>query len=304
MEIKILGSAAGGGFPQWNSRVGLNQALHEGRTRAVARTQSSIAVRGSGPLWLLVNASPDIRQQILATPELQPAPGTRGTGIGGVLLMDSQIDHTAGLTLMREGAPLDVYCTRPVHDDLTTGLPLFNVLSHYCGVTWHEIRPSARTSFAIDAIPGLSFTVVALSSAAPPYSPHRGNPHPGDNIGLIVTDETRGHRLFYAPGLGAIDHELADVMDRCDTLLVDGTFFTETEMIDQGVGTKTAASMGHLPQSGEAGMLAQLARWPDKRRVLIHINNTNPILDPDSAERATVEAAGIEVAYDGMEIRP
>ncbi|RJS91666.1 pyrroloquinoline quinone biosynthesis protein PqqB [Salinisphaera sp. Q1T1-3] len=300
MEIKVLGSAAGGGFPQWNSNVGLNRALHDGQTRASARTQSSIAVRGRGEDWLLINASPDIRQQILATPALRPAPGRRGTGIGAVLLMDSQIDHTAGLTLLREGEKLDVHCTRQVYEDLTTGWPLFNVLSHYCGADWHEIVPGRDIS--LDVLPGVGLRAVALSSAAPPYSPHRQAPTPGDNIGLVLTDAATGRRVFYAPGLGAIDDVVAAEMAASDVLLVDGTFFTETEMIDQGVGRKTAASMGHLPQSGEQGMLATLARWPDKRRVLIHINNTNPILDPDSEARATVAAAGVEVAHDGMEI--
>ncbi|ROO25545.1 pyrroloquinoline quinone biosynthesis protein PqqB [Salinisphaera orenii] len=301
MFVRVLGSAAGGGFPQWNTNVGLNRAWHEGTTRASPRTQSSIAVSADGRHWLLVNASPDVRQQILDFPALRPAPDTRGTGIAAILLMDSQIDHTAGLTILREGEPLTVWSTRPVYEDLTTGLPLFNVLAHYCGVDWHEID-TAGGEFTMDGVPGLRFDTVELSSAAPPYSPHRGDPHPGDNIGLIVTDETTGGRLFYAPGLGAPDDELAAVARDADCLLVDGTFFTETEMIDQGVGTKTAASMGHLPQSGEHGMLAWLGGFPDTRRVLIHINNTNPILDPDSPERATVERAGVEVAFDGMEI--
>ena len=303
MYVRVLGSAAGGGFPQWNTNVGLNRKLHEGTTRAQARTQSSIAVSADAKHWLLVNASPDVRQQILDFEALRPAPETRGTGIGAVLLMDSQIDHATGLTILREGDTLPVWSTRPVYEDLTTGLPLFNVLSHYCGVDWHEIDTAAE-HFAIDGVPGLSFRAVELSSAAPPYSPHRGDPHPGDNIGLIVTDDATGGTLFYAPGLGAPDDTIAAVARQSDCLLVDGTFFTETEMIDQGVGTKTAASMGHLPQSGQRGMLAALARFADKRRILIHINNTNPTLDPDSPERATVAAAGVEVAYDGMEIQP
>jgi pyrroloquinoline quinone biosynthesis protein B len=301
MYVRVLGSAAGGGFPQWNTNVGLNRKLHEGTTRAEARTQSSIAVSADYKHWLLVNASPDVRQQILDFEALRPAPESRGTGIGAVLLMDSQIDHATGLIILREGDTLPVWSTRPVYEDLTTGLPLFNVLSHYCGVDWHEID-TAADRFAIDGVPGLSFRAVELSSAAPPYSPHRGDPHPGDHIGLIVTDETTGGTLFYAPGLGAPDDSIAAVARESDCLLVDGTFFTETEMIDQGVGVKPAAAMGHLPQSGENGMLAWLANFPDKRRVLIHINNTNPILDPDSPERATVENAGVEVAFDGMEI--
>ncbi|GAB3676936.1 pyrroloquinoline quinone biosynthesis protein PqqB [Salinisphaera aquimarina] len=302
MHVRVLGSAAGGGFPQWNTNVGLNRQLHEGTTRATARTQSSIAVSADGERWLLVNASPDVRQQILDFPALRPAPDTRGTGIGAILLMDSQIDHTAGLMILREGDTLPIWSTRPVYEDLTTGLPLFKVLEHFCGVDWHEID-TAASGFAIDGVPGLSFRAVELSSAAPPYSPHRGDPHPGDNIGLIVTDDATGGQLFYAPGLGAPDDEIAAIARAADCVLVDGTFFTETEMIDQGVGTKAAATMGHLPQSGDNGMLTWLAQFPGTRRVLIHINNTNPILDPDSPERATVEEAGVEVSYDGLEIK-
>lgn len=301
MHVRVLGSAAGGGFPQWNTNVGLNRQLHEGKTKALARTQSSIAVSGDRERWLLVNASPDVRQQILGFPALRPAPEKRGTGIAAILLMDSQIDHTAGLTILREGERLPIWSTRPVYDDLTTGLPLFKVLDHYCGVDWHEID-TAAPAFAIDGLPGLTFRAVELSSAAPPYSPHRNNPHPGDNIGLVVQDDVTGGVLFYAPGLGMPDERIAEVAREADCMLVDGTFFTETEMIDQDVGVKSAASMGHLPQSGDNGMLAWLAQFPDARRVLIHINNTNPILDPDSDARAVVEQAGIEVAFDGMEI--
>lgn len=301
MFVRVLGSAAGGGFPQWNTNVGNNRRLHEHLTRASARTQSSIAVSADADRWLLVNASPDVRQQILDFEGLRPAPQTRGTGIGAVLLMDSQIDHTAGLMILREGDPLEVWSTRAVREDLTTGLPLFNVLSHYCRVHWHEIH-TADGEFTIPQLPGLRFDTVELSSAAPPYSPHRHNPHPGDNIGLIVTDETTGGCLFYAPGLGKVDAAVEQAACRADCLLVDGTFFTETEMIDQGVGGKCAAAMGHLPQTGDNGMLAWLARFPGTRRVLIHINNTNPILDPDSPERAVVESGGVEVAYDGLEI--
>lgn len=302
MYIRILGSAAGGGFPQWNTNVGLNRRFHEGNTRASARTQSSIAVSADGERWLLVNASPDVRQQVLDFPELRPAAETRGTGVAAILLMDSQIDHTAGLLMLREGEPLPIWSTRPVFEDLTTGLPLLNVLDHFCGAKWHEID-TAAPSFAIDGLAGLSFRAVELSSAAPPYSPHRNDPHPGDNIGLLVRDDATGGTLFYAPGLGTPDESIAAIARDADCLLVDGTFFTETEMIDQGVGVKPAAAMGHLPQSGDDGMLAWLAQFPDTRRVLIHINNTNPILDPDSDARAVVEDADVEVSYDGMEIR-
>lgn len=301
MRVHVLGSAAGGGFPQWNCNSGNNRGWHEGTSRAEARTQSSIAVSADGHRWVLINASPDVRQQVIGFDGLRAAPGTRQTGIAAVVLIDAQIDHTAGLTILREGAPLDVWCTRPVHEDLTTGLPLFKVLEHYCTVRWHEIA-LAETAFDIPQAPGLRFTAVPLESAAPPYSPHRNNPHPGDNIGLLIEDPGTGGRLFYAPGLGKIGAGVTQAMAAADCLLVDGSFFYEDEMQRMGVGRKTAAEMGHLPQSGDNGMLALMAHYPNKRRILIHINNTNPILDPDSEERAAVEAAGVEVAHDGLDI--
>lgn len=301
MRVRVLGSAAGGGFPQWNCNRGNNRLWHEGATRAEARTQSSITVSADGERWVLINASPDVRQQVIGFEGLRAAPDTRATGIAAVVLIDSQIDHSAGLLILREGKPLDVWCTRPVREDLSTGLPLFKVLDHYCGVHWHEIDLQAP-AFAIPQAPGLGFTAIQLESAAPPYSPHRNNPHPGDNIGLLIEDTATGGKLFYAPGLGKPGAGVAAAMAAADCLLVDGSFYYEDEMQRMGVGTKPASAMGHLRQSGAGGMLELLAGYPDKRRVLIHINNTNPILDPDSKERATVEAAGVEVAYDGMEI--
>lgn len=301
MRVHVLGSAAGGGFPQWNCNSGNNRRLFEGTTRAQPRTQSSITVSADGERWVLINASPDARQQVLGFEGLRAAPGTRETGIAAVVLLDAQIDHTTGLTILREGEPLNVWCTHPVHEDLTTGLPLFNVLAHYCTVQWHEIELEQPT-FEIPQAPGLRFTAVPLESAAPPYSPHRNDPHPGDNIGLLIEDPASGGCLFYAPGLGKVGAGVTHAMAVADCLLVDGSFFYEDEMVRMGVGVKSAADMGHLPQSGDNGMLALLSNYPDKRRILIHINNTNPILDPDSDERAVVEAAGVEVAHDGLDI--
>lgn len=301
MRVHVLGSAAGGGFPQWNCNRGNNRRFHEGSSRAQPRTQSSITVSADGENWVLINASPDVRQQVIAFEGLRAKPDTRDTGIAAIVLIDSQIDHTAGLMILREGKPLDVWCTRPVQEDLTTGLPLFGMLEHYCTVRWHEIV-LADPVFDIPQVPGLRFTAIQLESAAPPYSPHRNNPHPGDNIGLLIEDTNTGGTLFYAPGLGQPGAAVANAMAAADCLLVDGTFFYEDEMARMGVGNKPAAAMGHLRQSGAGGMLELLARYPDKRRILIHINNTNPILDPDSDERAVVEAAGVEVASDGMDI--
>jgi pyrroloquinoline quinone biosynthesis protein B len=300
VRVHVLGSAAGGGFPQWNCNCRNCDGLRRGNLRARPRTQSSIAVSADGANWVLLNASPDILAQLRGFPEAQPCRAVRDTGIVGIVLMDSQIDHTTGLMMLREGGPLRVYCTDPVRDDLTVANPLFRILEHYCGVEWRRIDGHGR--FRVDGAPGLAFDVIALASKAPPYSPHRDDPHAGDNIGLLVTDDGTGHSLFYAPGLGRIEPHLRAVFGRADCLLVDGTFWTEDEMIRLAVGSKPAADMGHLPQSGTGGMIEELAAYPHARRILIHINNTNPILDEDSPERARLEAAGIEVAHDGMRI--
>lgn len=303
MHIQILGSAAGGGFPQWNCNCRNCAGLRAGTLNAEARTQSSIALSDDGVNWVLCNASPDIRAQIEAFPALQPARRLRDTAIAAVLLMDSQIDHVTGLLTLREGCPHPVWCTEMVHQDLTSGFPLFTMLQHWNGgLAWNPIALDGEP-FSIPACPGLRFTAIALRSSAPPYSPHRGNPHPGDNIGLFVEDLRTGGSLFYAPGLGQVDEALLGWMRRADCLLVDGTLWRDDEMRLCEVGDKLGSEMGHLPQSGPGGMLEVLDGLQDKRRVLIHINNTNPILDADSAERAELDARGIEVARDGMAIR-
>lgn len=304
MKIIVLGSSAGGGFPQWNCNCKNCSGMRNGTLRAKARTQSSIAVSADGDNWVLINASPDILTQIRATPALQPARQSRDSGIAAVLLIDAQIDHVTGLLMLREGKPIPLYCTASVWDDLTTGLPLVPVLSHYCGVQWHplNIRHDRMDAIELPGITGVRFTPLTLSSKAPPYSPHRENPHPGDNIGLLIEDMTSGKKVFYAPGLGEIEPRVEAAMRSADCLLVDGTFWSADEMIQLGFSTKHAADMGHLPQSGPGGMIECLRRMDADRKILIHINNTNPILDEDSEQHATLLQHGIEIAYDGMEI--
>lgn len=299
MRIRVLGSAAGGGFPQWNCNCPNCHGVRQGTVAAHPRTQSSIAVSAEGTSWVLFNASPDILAQIRAFPALQPARALRDTGIGAIVLSDGQIDHTTGLLMLREGKPLEIYCTAPVREDLTTGNPLFRILDHYCGVSWH---PIAAEPFSIPAAPGLEFTPVPLASKAPPYSPHRDRPHPGDNIGMRVAEAATGRALFYAPGLGEIEPAVARHLENSDCVLVDGTFWTDDEMVRLEISQKRARDIGHLPQSGEGGMLSVLAPLARPRKILIHINNTNPILREDSPERAELIAAGVEVAFDGMEI--
>ncbi len=301
MRLTVLGASAGGGFPQWNCNCRNCAGLRAGTLRATPRTQSSVFLQGDGPEGLLVNASPDVLQQIRATPALQPGRAQRDSAIAAVLLMDGQVDHATGLLMLRERTQrLPVWCTDPVAEDLTQGLPLLRVLGHFCGVARERVVPDGR-AFEVPGLPGLQLRAFALASKAAPYSPHREAPVPGDNIGLLVSDRARGSSLFYAPGLGEITPALFDTMCGADAVLVDGTFWTDDEMIALGLSKKTAREIGHLPQSGPGGMLEWLDRLPaGTRRLLIHINNTNPILDEDSPERAQLDARGVEVCEDGL----
>ncbi len=304
MKIQILGSAAGGGFPQWNCNCHNCSGLRNASLNAKARTQSSIAVSANGTDWILFNTSPDIRAQLESFAPMQPARALRDTGIAAIVFMDSQIDHTTGLLMLREGCPHQVWCTDRVQDDLSQSFPLFNMLKHWNGgIDWQRIGVEpGNSSFVIDQVPELTLTAVPLTSSAPPYSPHKGDPHPGDNIGMLITDSRTGKSVFYAPGLGVIEPHLLPFMQEADCLLVDGTLWSDDEMIRAGVGTKLGRDMGHLALSGENGMIAFLDTLKKPRKVLIHINNTNPILDENSAERAELGRHGIEVSEDGMSI--
>ena len=304
MRITILGAAAGGGFPQWNCNCRQCAGVRAGTLRAKPRTQSSIFVRpDDGIDGILFNASPDILEQIRANPALQPARALRDTAIAGVVLMDGQIDHATGLFMLRErGAPLPLWCTDPVEQDLSEGNPVLRVLGHFCGVDRRSIALDGA-AFEVPGVPGLSMRALPLHSKAAPYSPHRENPVAGDNIGLLVTDRQSGAALFYAPGLGEITPPVFDAMAGADCVMVDGTFWTDDEMVRLGISAKTARSIGHLPQSGPGGMLEWMAKLPARtRRLLIHINNTNPILDEDSDEHAQLTRAGVELCEDRMEI--
>ena len=297
MQIKVLGSAAGGGFPQWNCNCKNCQGVRNGTMKTSRRTQSSIAISDNGKDWVLCNVSPDICHQLLASPELNNPDVLRGTGIGAIILTDSQIDHSAGLLNLREGCPHHVWCTQEVHQDLTTGFPVFTMLSHWNGgLIHHEIVPEER--FSVRVCQSLRFTAIPLLSNAPPYSQYRNRPLPGHNVALFVED---GHSsLLYAPGLGEPDRALMPWLQKADCLLIDGTLWRDNELAATGVGQNTGKDMGHLALAEEQGLAALLAGLPAERKILIHINNTNPILDEESAERQSLTQQGIEVSWDGM----
>lgn len=303
MRIRILGSAAGGGFPQWNCNCHNCARFRAGTFPGKARTQSSIAICGEDPFaWVLVNASPDILQQLQSNPDLQPARRQRDTGLAGIVLTDAQIDHVTGLCMLRESTrPWPLWCTDSTYQDLTTSNPLLPVLAHYCGIDRHSVT---EESFAIEGVRDVEFNALPLRSKPPPYSPFRDSPRADDNIALRITDTQSGRNAIYAPGLGDMDDAIWEALRSSQCVLVDGTFWTDDEMMRLGFSLRSARSIGHLPQTGARGMIQWLDELPaGTRKILIHINNTNPILDERSAERAILTAHCIEVAYDGMEIR-
>jgi pyrroloquinoline quinone biosynthesis protein B len=302
MRIFVLGSGAGGGFPQWNCNCPNCTGLRRGSVRARARTQSSLAISEGGDDWVLINASPDLRAQLETCPALQPARAVRDTAIAAVVIVDAQIDHSTGLMTLREHTkPMPIYCTPSVHSDLTTGYPLLSVLEHYCGVDWRPIDAIGGVAFKVPELQGIEIHPIPIPGEAPPYSPRRHRPAADDTIGLSFVDIESGKRCFYAPGLGDWTEAVVAEAERADCVLIDGTLWKDDELSARGAADKTGIEMGHLAQSGSGGMLERLIPL-SARKILIHINNTNPILDEDSPERAQLEAVGIEVAYDGMEI--
>jgi len=261
-------------------------------------------VCGTDPeAWALVNASPDISTQLQANAMLQPARAIRDSAITGIVLVDGQIDHTTGLYMLREAQrPWPLWCTDSTYADLTRGHPVLSTLSYYCGVDRRRIGLDGET-FHIEGVDAVSWLPIPVAGKPAPYSPNRDSPVPGDNIALLIENQLTGRRIFYAPGLSHIDATLWRMMQSADCVLVDGTFWTDDELIRMGLARKRGLDMGHLAQSGAGGMLEWLARLPrSTRRILIHINNTNPILDEDSPERAELARHNVEVAWDGMEI--
>jgi pyrroloquinoline quinone biosynthesis protein B len=296
VHVRILGSAAGGGFPQWNCRCPTCAAARDG-VRARPRTQSSLAVRGGEGPWFLVNASPDARQQLETITDPQ-VDGVRSPPIAGVLLTDAEIDHTAGLMLLRESAtPVRVYGADGVERALRQGYPVLSILERYCGLEWHTLQPERAW-----ALEGSSLTVEPfdVGGDAPRYLD--GSDVQLGASGLVFRDRAGGGGVTYVPGLAWLDDGVFARFAASDLVLVDGTFWREDELALLGISARSAREMGHLPLSGPGGTLEALARLERPRKVLVHINNTNPILLEDSPERAAVLRAGVEVAYDGLEV--
>lgn len=302
MKIQVLGSSAGGGLPQFNCNCNNCKAYREGSTTVKRRTQSSITISEDGENWVLFNASPDILEQIHNSPFLHPTK-LRETKIKAIVFIDGQIDHTTGLLMLREGCPHEVYCTKEVNEELNTSFPLFKMLKHWDGggTNYHEIVPN-NTQFSIPVMPNYEFYAHPLISNAPPYSKYRDKPRAGDNIGVVVVNKKTDKRLFYLPGLGVLEDHIIEEMAKADVLLIEGTLWTNDEMIKGNFSKKLGTEMGHIPLNGENGLIKVLDSLEKPRKILIHINNTNPILDESTKEYKELISHGIEVSYDGMSI--
>jgi pyrroloquinoline quinone biosynthesis protein B len=291
MRVRILGSAAGGGFPQWNCRCPTCEAARSGG--AVPRTQSSIAIRGERGPWFLGNASPDLRQQLEQLPD-EGEPGVRAAPVAAVLLTDAEIDHTAGLLLLRESStPLRVYGSPAVRQALTDGYPLLRMLTEYSGVDWRTLE--AGEAMALDDS-SLEVERFGAGGDSPRYFAQ------ADVEASGLTFRDNGAVLTYLPGLARLDDDVMVRLGASDVVLVDGTCWRDDELARLGISDRTARQMGHVPLSGPDGSLQALQRLERPRVILVHINNTNPILLERSPERDAVAAAGIEIATDGLEI--
>jgi pyrroloquinoline quinone biosynthesis protein B len=293
VRVRVLGSAAGGGFPQWNCHCETCEAARVGR-RARPRTQSSLAIRGEEGPWFLVNASPDLREQLEAL-GAPPADGLRTPPIAGVLLTDAEIDHTAGLLLMRESAtPLRVLGDAGVERALRDGYPVLRMLERYCGAEWQTLAPGRSQPLGGSS---LAVEPFAAGGDAPRYL---GSDVELEASGFVFTEA--GATITYVPGLARLDDGVIARLAASDLVLVDGTFWQDDDLTRLGLSDRTARDMGHTPLAGPGGSLAVLAGLDRPRKVLVHINNTNPILLEDSPEREQVVRAGVEVAYDGLEV--
>ena len=298
MWVRVLGSAAGGGFPQWNCTCPPCRAVRTGSRPCVPRSQSSIAVSADRQQWFLFNASPDIQSQIESFPDLHPDEG-RVVRLQAVLLTDAELDHTLGLLLLREGRGLEVHATESVHETLTTGTGLLRTLEAYCPVKWQPVLPGADVALG-SGVNGLSYRAFDVSTDKPMRFP--GAATHGRVVGYRLTDTSSGRSLVYLPCAQRLSAEVLEELAGCSGLLVDGTCWRDDEMPRLGLAGKTSRAMGHVPIDGPGGSLERLSPLPIDRKVYLHINNTNPILLEDSPERRLLDRHGMEVAVDGLEL--
>lgn len=308
MLIRILGSAAGGGFPQVNCNCRNCADARSGKTGLTPRTQSSVAVSRDGQAWVLLNASPDVRQQIGAAPQLAPRrqATSRDSPIKAVILTNGDVDHIAGLLSLREGFAFTLHASSRVLGTLAAN-SIFNVLDQRL-VTQVPLEVDRTTEITNTGV-SLGLTVeafpvpgkIALYLEDPTAGQSLGT-REGDTIGLKIADPSSGAAFFYIPGCASVDEALAARLQGARLVLFDGTLYSDDEMIAQELSSKTGKRMGHISMSGNDGAMAAFRGLDVERRVFVHINNSNPVLREESPERADVQKAGWEIAFDGMEI--
>ncbi|MFN0194168.1 MAG: pyrroloquinoline quinone biosynthesis protein PqqB [Aestuariivirga sp.] len=297
MKLRVLGSAAGGGYPQWNCRCAVCGLYWQGDSRVHRRTQSSIVASSNGQDWALFNCSPDIREQIGANPVLHPREGLRHSPIKAVILTNADVDHIGGLISLREQNAFTVWASAKVLDQIDAN-PIFAALNRDI-----VVFKTMETGKSFEATPKLRITAFEVPGKVPLYREAEQGfavSRNGDTLGLHI--ETDGKRACYVPGCGEIDERLKSDLKGAELLLFDGTLWKDDEMITSGTGTKTGKRMGHVPVSGADGSMAQLQSIDVPRRYFIHMNNTNPLLIDDSPERREAEAAGWLVSDDCQEI--
>ncbi|QNJ39064.1 pyrroloquinoline quinone biosynthesis protein PqqB [Streptomyces buecherae] len=349
MLLRVLGTAAGGGIPQWNCACPICTGARAHPARR--RRHASLAVQAADDRWYVVNATPDIGDQIEDCPPLLPRPGTRQTPVAGIILTDAELDHTLGIARLREADIFEVLATAAVRDALRTRLHLGTTLAPYAEVRWRDLphtgpialgpepwpepgQPTARPAVRPEAVPTAAPTgkplvevsAIPVSGKRPRYAaadggqgPGAGGPHaaPGEtarpgsadpghdgagwSVALRITDRASGATALYAPAVATWSAALADAAAEADCLIVDGTFWDDEEPIRTGIGPRTATGMGHLPIVGPGGTAERLAALR-ARCLYTHLNNTNPLVDPDAAEHRRLAEWGIEVAADGMVI--
>ena len=306
LRILVLGSAAGGGFPQWNCNCQLCSRARSGDPKVRSRTQSSLAVGSGDGNWFLLNASPDLRKQIDDTPELHPSVGRRHSPIAGVVLTNADVDHIAGLLNLRESQPLAVYATARVHAVLRQN-SVYNVLNpdhveRRAFMLGEETqladRSGRETGIAVEAFPVPGKIALFLED---PGAENFGSVAE-DTVALKVTDAATKQHFFYVPGCASMPPELADRLRGAPLVFFDGTVWQDDEMQATGTGAKTGGRMGHMHMSGDSGSVAAFVDLDVARKIFIHINNTNMALADDSDERAMLQRAGWEVGFDGMRV--
>ena len=302
MQVKVLGSAAGGGFPQWNCACSNCARLRSGILHGRARTQSQIAVREPGSSWCLINASPDLRTQVLSDSDFHPEKGPRHSPIAVVVLTGPEIDQVMGLLHLREFQPLRIYATAHVTRLLREYNSLYAALERVPGqAIWTPIWPQQPFEPAAADGVGLNLRLEGLPLGGGATHDASALQELDDRaLGLFIEGRS-GRRMFCAPALPRLNASLLDSLEACEVILIDGTFWSNDELGRVRRTGKTAREMGHIPISGSAGTLAGLAKLKRPRKIFLHVNNTNPILDEGSPEYRQVIDAGCEIAHDGME---